>query len=1083
MSSTPLHSGEQTPSAGSVGAEPATPERIADLFSALRLTVDRYGHLAAGQFQQLCDLLAEYHDVFALSDEVIGCVPAGKGVFHRVPTPPDLQPVRSRGYNLSMHERLFLKVELQRLLRLGVIRPSSSPWMCPVVIAPKPNGKLRLTCDFRPINRHTLPDTYPLPTVEDMLASMAGSKLWSQIDAVTGFWQVPVHPDDIPKCGFTTPFGNYEWVRMPMGMVSSPATFQRLMDQMLDGIEGARTYVDDTFVSTEDFAHQLCVLRQVLARVREYELLLQPSKCNFCVERVVCLGHVLDADGIRPVEDKVAAIMALPLPDSVRALKGLLGMTGQYRKFIDNYALIVAPLEEMTHRGATFEWTVDRLAAVEALKQALCSAPVLAMPMWDQPFILTTDWSCAAIGAVLSQRNPETGDEHPVAFASRALTSAERNYAPTEGECLAVKWAVDKFRYYLHGRRFTLRTDHQALKWLDSARFSNAKLERWALALQEYDFTVEYIKGETNVVADHLSRACSVVVLRCAYAQAKEPCVTRSQRKAAMSSGAQYRAGAAWPEQAARQTELDAVPCEVCGDAGGFDNMVICSGCDRCFHLRCVVPAMSTVPSGDWYCPGCDVLFANSVEELRDDATVLSYHQGDPYIDNVLLTYVRSGHDQSVLQALAPERLRPYQHKGSRFKPHPKFPDWLLVHKTTAGQDAWLTCPPLAYRWDVIRAMHDSLGHAGVNQTVSCLRQSFHWPGMQADVAMFVRVCDTCQRRKLVLPEAPPLQRPRMHGPFEHVHIDLCGPFDTPVVDVHGRITVPEKPLKAHVVLMVDYFTKAAEFAMVYDKTPAAVAKAFYYTWICRYFVPSHVTSDNGTEFDTDFAHLLARLGIRHIHTSAAHPASNGTVERVVKSFKSMLRAHINAHPQHWLQSVAVVRMQYWSRLHATLGVSVHEMVFGRKPVHTIPLAKLFVLAGSALPVVSVVPDECAAPLQHVLDLQQQLLEKDAEVFDRIRQQFDRNAAHWPARLDNVRKRLQGQRLSIGDWVLELVSGPVPALEPRVKGPYRIVDFGGQHSELAVLQTGRTEFKEPRRFARHVSTLAKYYAKHHLLPP
>jgi hypothetical protein len=336
---------------------------------------------------------------------------------------------------------------------------------------------------------------------------------------------------------------------------------------------------------------------------------------------------------------------------------------------------------------------------------------------------------------------------------------------------------------------------------------------------------------------------------------------------------------------------------------------------------------------------------------------------------------------------------------------------------------------------------------------------------MQADVAMFVRVCDSCQRRKLVMPQAPPLQRPRMHGPFEHVHVDLCGPFDTPVVDVHGRITMPEKPLKAHVVLMVDYFTKAAEFAVVYDKTPAAVAKAFYYTWICRYFVPSHVTSDNGTEFETEFEHLLARLGIQHIHTSAAHPASNGTVERVVQSFKGMLRAHINAHPEHWLQSVAVVRMQYWSRLHSTLGVSPHEMVFGRKPVHAIPLAKLFVMAGSVLPVVSVVPDECA------------------EVFDRIRAQFDRNAAHWPTRLDNVRKRLQHERLAVGDWVLELVSGPVPALESRVKGPYLIVDFVGQNKELAVLQTGSTEFKAPRRFSRHVSTLAKYFAKHHLLAP
>jgi hypothetical protein len=354
---------------------------------------------------------------------------------------------------------------------------------------------------------------------------------------------------------------------------------------------------------------------------------------------------------------------------------------------------------------------------------------------------------------------------------------------------------------------------------------------------------------------------------------------------------------------------------------------------------------------------------------------------------------------------------------------------------------------------------------------------------MHTDVAMFVRVCDNCQRRKLVLPEAPPLQQPVVRGPFEHVHIDLCGPFDTPVIDIHGRLSMPEKPLKAHVVIMVDYFTKAAEFAVIYSKTPAAVAKAFYYTWICRYFVPSHVTSDNGTEFETEFVHLLSRLGIKHVHTSAAHPAANGAVERVVKSFKSMLRAHINAHPEHWLQSVAVVRMQYWSRLHAALGVSPHEMVFGRKPVHAVPLANLFALAGASVPAVSVVPDSCQAPILHVQRLQEQLFDRDAAVFERIQRQFERNAAHWPSRHDNVRHRLQQEHLSVGDWVLELVSGPVASLESRVKGPYKIVAFVGPGGQIAVLQTGRTEFKEPVCFRRHVSTLARYFAKHHLRAP
>jgi hypothetical protein len=218
--------------------------------------------------------------------------------------------------------------------------------------------------------------------------------------------------------------------------------------------------------------------------------------------------------------------------------------------------------------GVVFEWNLGRVAAFDAIKQALVSAPCLAAPRWDLDFILTTDWSCAAIGAVLSEIDPMTGLEHPVAFASRALTATERNYAPTEGECLAVKWAVEKYRYYLHERKFQLRVDHQALVWLDSARFSNSKLERWALALQEYDYTVEYIKGETNVVADHLSRSCAVVVSCCAYAQAKVPCVPRRQCQAMRALVPWARLCAAWPDQAAKQSELDAVPCDVCGHAG-----------------------------------------------------------------------------------------------------------------------------------------------------------------------------------------------------------------------------------------------------------------------------------------------------------------------------------------------------------------------------------------------------------------------------------------------------------------------------------------------------------------------------------
>jgi hypothetical protein len=381
------------------------------------------------------------------------------------------------------------------------------------------------------------------------------------MDFVSGFWQVPIHPDDCFKCGLTTPHGNFEFCRMVMGMQSAPATFQRLMDTMLAGIEGAKTYIDDTFAFSADFDSQLEALQRVFERTREYKLTMNPLKCRFCVQEVVCVGHLVSVEGIRPVFDKLEAVKALPLPQNVSALRRFLGMMEQYRKYIKGYAAIAAPLHLMLRKGLAFVWRDEALAAFpcQELKDALCEAPVLALPNWELDFILTTDWSKVAVGAVLSQVDPVTGEEHPNASASRTLTAAERNYAATEGECLAVKWATEKFFCYLHGRRFKLRTDHAALQWLDSARFTNAKLERWALHLQEFDFEVEYIKGSTNVVADYLSREGAVPVTPEGSDQVEHvPLVSL------------VVSDPVWPEHAHKQAELDAVPCAVCGDPGGF---------------------------------------------------------------------------------------------------------------------------------------------------------------------------------------------------------------------------------------------------------------------------------------------------------------------------------------------------------------------------------------------------------------------------------------------------------------------------------------------------------------------------------
>ena len=904
---------------------------------------------------------------------------------------------------------------------------------------------------------------------------MSGCKYFSAMDVVSGYWHVRVHTPEL--LGFSTPMGNFEWVRMPFGLVSAPATFQRLMDEMLAGVHGAKTYIDDTFAYTKAFDMHLEVLREVFTRCRKYNMKLNPIKCKFGVLSVKCLGHIISAEGITPVHDSVQDILALPRPSTAKELKSFLGCVGWFRKYIKSFAHMSAPLERMANAKikGPLSWTSEAILAFQQLKQALVSAPVLALPIWDQPYVLTTDWSKQAIGAMLSQVDPDTEEEHPIAYASRLLNAAERNYAPTEGECLALVWAVEKFRYYLHGHKFTINTDHKALEWLNTARFTDSKLERWALKLQEFDFTVQYIKGKTNVVADYLSRACGAAF--CAEVIQNGMAVCCGGHGVASSGSDPVVLGGMWPGAAAKQSELDAVGCEICQDPGGFDNMAICSGCNRCFHLRCIMPPLSTVPSGEWYCPGCDPLFSNQLGELCDPRSPLVYAVGDPYLNEYLLAYVRNECAEVVLEALPARGAAHVRKAAGAFKVHPSIEDWLLVCKSIRGQGyRWLTCPPVSYRWDLIAGVHDALGHAGVEQVLAYMHQFYHWRGIKADIARFIKQCDACQRRKLVMPPLPELQEPVMHGPFDHVHIDLCGPFPTPLVDVHGQITWPKNPPKAWVVLMVDYFTKAAEFAVVYTKEPAAVARAFYYSWVCRFFVPAFVTSDNGTEFNNEFVHLLKRLGVKHIHTSVAHPAANGAVERLVKQFKSMLQRHINAHPQHWLQSVPVMRMQYMARLHAALGMSPQEMLYGRKPRLALPLSSPFVLQAAAVGV-SVFPDvDPVTAHAHVQHMQQLMAEFDKNVLGLIKRQFARNAAAWSKNRCLVEGRLAHNQLQVGDLVLEIIEN-APTLEECANGPFRVVGFQ-KDGAIAVLRTGETEFKPAREFTRHVSKLARFFDKY-----
>jgi hypothetical protein len=345
-----------------------------------------------------------------------------------------------------------------------------------------------------------------MPNVPDIFARLAKARYYSKLDFCKGYWQIPVAEQDRPKTAFSTPFGLYQFTRMPFGLQNAPATYGRMARKVLQGLEATDNFVDDVLSFTEEWRRHLDELRQLFERVRQAGLTVKPCKCYFGFPQVEYVGHVVGQGTLATMADKVHRISEAPIPRTKRQLRSFLGLAGYYRQFIPNYAVVAAPLTDALRGGVagTLQWGQVQDQAFVELKERLCRAPVLTLPDVTKEFILRTDASDVGIGAVLLQAHPD--GIFPVAYLSRKLNRAERNYSVMERECLAIVWAVSKLYGYLYGRPFVLQTDHRPLTFLNQAKMTNARIMRWALTLQPFRFRAESIKGTDNVGADYLSR-------------------------------------------------------------------------------------------------------------------------------------------------------------------------------------------------------------------------------------------------------------------------------------------------------------------------------------------------------------------------------------------------------------------------------------------------------------------------------------------------------------------------------------------------------------------------------------------------
>ena len=443
---------------------------------------------------------------------------------HSIPLIPGAKPFNITPYRYTPEQKNEIEDQVKEMLKAGLIVPSTSPFSSQVLLVKKKDQTWRFCIDFRHLNMITIKNTYPLLVIDELLDELSGSRWFSKLDLRVGYHKIRLVEQDEEKTAFKTHQGHYQFRVLPYGVTGGPPTFQTGMNIVFAPLlhHGVLVFMDDILIHTRTYSAHLELLGQVLQLLKDNELFAKRSKCLFAHNSISYLGHKISGEGVATLEERVQTVKTWPRPQTVKHLRGFLGLAGYYRKFVKNFGILSRPLTDLLKKNSLFVWTPTTEEAFQALKRALVEAPVLALPDFSKPFVVETDASATGIGAVLMQ------DAHPVAYLSKALAPRNLGLSAYEKECLALLLAVDRWRPYLQHTEFLIRTDEKSLLNLTDQCLNTPVQQRAFTKLVGLQFKIHYKAGISNKAADALSRCshdgttelAAIVVCRPAWLEA-----------------------------------------------------------------------------------------------------------------------------------------------------------------------------------------------------------------------------------------------------------------------------------------------------------------------------------------------------------------------------------------------------------------------------------------------------------------------------------------------------------------------------------------------------------------------------------